>query len=77
MHQTVVKKITNGHCPSDTSYNDANVCLETIYPETKIWNFEYEKNNVFGTILKYKGKTKVDISGKYGKNDYAGKLIWF
>ena len=75
MHQTVVKKITNRHCPSDEDYNDANVCLETIYPETIIWNFLHE--NPKESKLKYLGKTRVDITGKYSKHGYAGKKMLF
>ena len=42
IHQTVVKKITNSPCPSSKANDADNIaqgCLDTIYPQTDIWQF--------------------------------------
>ena len=70
----VEKKILDKPCPGQLNPNDAQLCLETKYPITRIWNFEYTKESNFKT-LRYKDidekqeKVSETEPGKfYGKN---------
>ena len=75
IHRTVKKKIKDQACPSLERKNNAYVCLETVYPETFIWEFQYIGASATKE-LEYKTRTKLEHqeNGHFmGKN----KLILF